>query len=346
MFEALLRQLEALARQKTVLLVFDDVHWIDPSSRELLDTMIERTANWPVLLLVLFRPEFQPPWTEQPHVTLLTLPRLDRDATAAMVANVVGGAALPPGIVAEIAERSDGVPLFVEELTKAVFEAGAQAPAALSAIPHPGLSVPPTLHASLMARLDRLEPAAREAAQAGAAIGREFGYALLASIIDLPEAQLRGALDRLTNAGLLFARGVPPEASYLFKHALVQDAAYGSLLRARRQSLHSRIAATLEARFPETVQAQPALLAQHCRAAGLAEQAVMYWLKAGRQALARSATAEAIAQLRKGLDALADLPENLWRCQQELDLHIALRPALAATEGFASAEVGETIPRA
>ena len=274
-FEALLRQLEGLARQQPVLMVFDDLHWIDPSSRELLDRLIERVADWPVLLLALFRPEFQPPWIGQPQVTLLTLARLDRHDTAAMVANVAGDAALPPEIVAEIAERTDGVPLFVEELTKAVLEAGAQAPAALSAMPHPALSVPATLHASLMARLDRLGPAAREVAQAGAAIGREFGYALLASITDLPEPQLREALDRLTSAGLVFARGTPPEASYLFKHALVQDAAYGSLLRSRRQGLHRRIVATLEERFPEIVQAQPALLAQHCQEAGLAEQAVV-----------------------------------------------------------------------
>ena len=179
-------------------MVFDDIHWIDPSSRELLDRMIERVADWPVLLLAMFRPEFQPPWTGQPHVTMLTLARLDRRDTAAMVANVAGNAALPPEIMEEIAERTDGVPLFVEELTKAVLEAGAQASAALSAMPHPGLSVPATLHASLMARLDRLGPAAKEVAQTGAAIGREFGYGLLASVTDLPEPQLHEALDRLT----------------------------------------------------------------------------------------------------------------------------------------------------
>jgi predicted ATPase len=210
--------------------------------RELLGYIIERTANRPMLLLILFRPEFQPPWIGQPHVTLLTLPRLDRDATAAMVANVAGDAALPVEIVAEIAERTDGVPLFVEELTKAVLETGPQAPAALSAMPHPALSVPPTLHASLMARLDRLGLIAREVARAEAAIGREFSHELLASITDLPEPQLRETLDRLVNAGVVFARGMPPEASYLFKHALVQDAAYGSLLRHRRQGLHRRIA--------------------------------------------------------------------------------------------------------
>ena len=197
-----------------------------------------------------------------------------------------------------------------------------------------------------MARLDRLGPAAKDVAQTGAVIGREFGHELLASIADLPEPQLREALDRLTNSGLLFVRGTPPQSTYIFKHALVQDAAYGTLLRGRRQQLHARIAATLEDRFPEIVLAQPALLARHCAEAGLAEKAVVYWLKAGQQALARSAMTEAVAQLRKGLDVLAGLPDGPWRRQQELDLQIALRPALAATKGYAAAEVGETLARA
>ncbi len=345
-FEALLRQVEGLSRQQPVLMVFDDIHWIDPSSRELLDRTVERIAGWPVLLLAMFRPEFQPPWIGQPHVTLLTLARLDRRETAAMVANLVGNAALPREIMEEIAERTDGVPLFVEELTKAVLESGAQAPAALSAVPHPALSVPATLHASLIARLDRLGPTAREVAQTGAAIGREFGHELLTSVTDLPEPHLGEALDRLANAGLLFVRGISPNSTYLFKHALVQDAAYGTLLRSRRQRLHARIAARLEDRFPEIVLAQPARLAQHCAEAGLAEQAIVYWLKAGQQALARSAMAEAVAQLRKGQNVLAGLPDGPWRQQQELDLLIALTSALTATKGFSAAEVGETLARA
>jgi class 3 adenylate cyclase len=345
-FEALLRQVEALSRRQPVLMVFDDLHWIDPSSRELLDRVIEQVADWPVLLLAMFRPEFQPPWTGQPHVTMLTLARLDRRNTAAMVANVAGNAALPPGIMEEIAERTDGVPLFVEELTKAVLESSTQVPAVLSSVPHPGSSVPATLHASLMARLDRLGPAAKGVAQTGAAIGREFGFGLLASTIDLPDLQLREGLDRLANAGLLFVRGTSPDSTYLFKHALVQDAAYGTLLRSRRQQLHARIAATLEDRFPEIVLAQPALLAQHCAAAGLAEQAVAYWLKAGQQALARSTMTEAVAQLRKALEVLAGLPDNLWHQQQELDLRATLGAALSATIGFSAAEVAETFARA
>jgi hypothetical protein len=209
-FEALLRHVEGLSRKQPLLIGFDDVHWIDPSSRELLDLMIERVVGWPVLLLAMFRPEFHPPWTGQPHVTMLTLARLDRRDTVAMVANIAGNAALPDEIMAEIAERTDGVPLFVEELTKTVLESGARGTTTLAAVPHPTLSVPATLHASLMARLDRLGLAAKEVAQVGAAIGREFGHELLASVADLPEPRLRDALDRLTDAGLLFARGVPP----------------------------------------------------------------------------------------------------------------------------------------
>jgi class 3 adenylate cyclase/tetratricopeptide (TPR) repeat protein len=345
-YEALLRQVEGLSWQQPVLMVFDDLHWIDPSSRELLDRLIERVANWPVLLLAMFRPEFQSPWIGQPHVTLLTLARLDRRNTAAMVANVAGNSMLPPEIMEEIAERTDGVPLFVEELTKAVLESGGRGAAALSAMPDPALSVPATLHASLMARLDRLGPAAKDIAQTGAAIGREFGFGLLASVADLPQPQLPEALDRLTNSGLVFVRGTPPQSTYIFKHALVQDAAYGTLLRGRRQLLHSRIVASLEDRFPEIVAAQPALLAQHCAAAGLAEQAVAYWRKAGQQALASSAMTEAVAQLRKGLDALANLPDGPSRGQQELDLQTALVSALTATAGWSGAEVGETLARA
>ena len=215
-----------------MLLVFDDLHWIDASSRELLDRIINRAADCPVLLLGMFRPEFQPPWIGQPHVTMLTLPRLDRRDTAAMVANVAGNVALPREVMEEIVERTDGVPLFVEELTKAVLESGDQATTALAGVPHPGLSVPATLHASLMARLDRLGPAAKDVAQTGAAIGREFGHDLLASVTDVPESQLHRALERLTSAGLLFVRGTPPDASYIFKHALVQDAAYGTFCAA------------------------------------------------------------------------------------------------------------------
>jgi predicted ATPase len=216
----------------------------------------------------------------------------------------------------EIAERTDGVPLFVEELTKAVLESGAQAPVALSAVPHP--SVPATLHASLMARLDRLGPVARDVAQAGAVIGREFGHELLASVIDLPVPQLHEALDRLTSAGLLFVRGTSPESSYIFKHALVQDAAYTTLLRSRRLRLYTRIVGALEARFPEVAVAQPALLGHYCAEAGQGEKAIDYSLRAAHQATARSAMLEAEAQLNRGLNLLTTLSETTGRQRWEL----------------------------
>ncbi len=245
----------------------------------------------------------------------------------------------------EIAERTDGVPLFVEELTKAVLESGARMRQALSSMPHPASAVPATLHASLMARLDRLGSAAKDVAQTGAAIGREFGYGLLASVTDLPEPQLREALDRLTNSGLLFVRGTPPDPATSSSTRWCRMRRTAPCCAAGASGCTARIAATLEERFPEIVLAQPALLAHHCTAAGLAEKAIGYWLKAVRQALARSAMKEAVVQSRKGLEVLADLPESPGRRQQELDLQGALAWGLVATSGWSAAEVGETLAR-
>ena len=244
-FEALLRQLEALARQKPVLMVFEDLHWIDPSSRELLDRIIERIARLPVLLVATFRPEFVPPWGGLPQVTVLTLARLDRRTGTEMVAGIAGNRALSSEAAAEIVERADGVPLFVEELTRAVLEAGGSGEGiekTLAGAVSPSAAVPAVLHAPLMARLDRLGQATKEIAQIAAAIGREFPYELLAPVAERGEADLQDALSRLGEAGLIFGRGSPPYATYLFKHALVRDAAYGSLLRRRREELHARIA--------------------------------------------------------------------------------------------------------
>ncbi|MBV8510410.1 MAG: AAA family ATPase, partial [Xanthobacteraceae bacterium] len=329
---ALLAQLSGLATRKPVLLIYEDLHWIDPTSRELLDRTIEHLEHLPVLLLATFRPEFQPPWAGQANVTSLALTRLDRRDTTAMIAGIAGAKGLPAGVAQEIAERTDGVPLFIEETTKAVMESGPQAVEASPSVPHPTVAVPATLHASLSARLDRLGPAAREVAQKGAVIGREFGHDLLASIADLPEPRLREALDRLANSGLLFTRGVPPKCTYIFKHALVQDVAYGTLLRGRRQDLHARTGAALETRFRETIAAQPELLAHHFTEARLIEHAVQYCLKGGQQALARSTMAEAEALLRRGLRLLPHLPEGP-RLQHELELHIALAPVLTAVQG-------------
>ena len=344
-FGALLGQLEELARQGPVLMLFEDVHWIDPSSRELLDLLVERVPRLPVLLVVTFRPEFQPPWTGQAHVTVLVLNRLDRREGAALVQRIVGTGELPSDVVAEIIERTDGVPLFVEELTKAVLEGG-NAGTVLSRAAATALSVPATLHASLMARLDRLGSAAKEVAQVGSILGREFSYELLAAVAQRNEAELNAALDQLVVAGLAFRRGALPNATFLFKHALVQDAAYGTLLRGKRQELHRRAADVLEEKWPEIAEAQPELLAQHFAHAGLVERAIDYHIRAGQRALARTAMAEASAQLNKGLALLTSLSDSVSRQRQELELQIALGRVLIATQGYAAPAVGDAYARA
>jgi class 3 adenylate cyclase/predicted ATPase len=346
-FDALVRQLEALARRHPVLIVCEDAQWIDPSSRELLDRTVELVASLPVLLLITYRPEFQSVWNEKSHVSAMVLNRLDQSAGAALIRSVAGNRALPSEVVNEIAERTDGVPLFVEELTKAVLEAGgAEVARVVSAAPLPGLAVPPTLHASLMARLDRIGPIGKEVAQVGAAIGREFSYDLLAAIAHRSDRELRGALDRLIGAGLVFRRGEPPDANFLFKHALVQDAAYGTLLRGQRRELHARIAQVMEERLTTTAGAQPEILAHHFGNAGLIEKAVAYWQEAGERSKARSAMAESIRQMRKALDLLSQLPDTPKRQRTELELQLSLGGALIAATGHATDETGHAYARA
>jgi class 3 adenylate cyclase/predicted ATPase len=349
LFEALLNQLESLARGGPVLMVFEDAHWIDPTSRELLDLTLDRVSRLRVLLVVTFRPEFQHPWSWRPQVSTLALNRLGERDGAALVRRLAGNAGLSRETVEEIVERADGVPLFVEELTKAVVESGDldhRVGAVLAASPLPNLAIPATLHASLIARLDRLGPTAREIAQIGAVIGREFAHELIQPVAQRSEPDLETALDRLTDAGLLFRRGVPPHASYLFKHALVQDAAYATLLRSRRRQLHAAIAAALEREFPETVATQPELLAHHCTEAGLAEQAVQYWRRAGERALARSANPEAIAHLTRGVELLDGLPQSRQRDEQELVFQTALVTPLWNVCGFGSPEAERASRRA
>jgi predicted ATPase len=241
--EALNSQMEALTRQNPVLMVFEDAHWTDPTSLEAFGRTVDRIKTLPVLLIITFRPEFNAPWAGRSHVTSLTLNRLGEREAAAIIARLVGNKELPADVMAEIVERTDGIPLFVEEMTKAVLEAESEGEGrrTAAAVPSSALAVPASLHASLMARLDRLGPA-KEAAQIGAAIGREFSHAVLAAVVRKPEPELGSALDRLIAAGLLFRQGVAPHATYLFKHALVQDAAYGTLLREPRRALHARIA--------------------------------------------------------------------------------------------------------
>ena len=346
--EALIRQLEGLARREPIVAVFEDAHWIDPTSRELLDVTVERVGSLPVLVLVTFRPEFQPPWIGQPQVTMLALNRLDRRDRTALVEQIAGGKPLPDEVLDQIADRTDGVPLFVEELTKSILESGLlrEEPDRYvldRTLPPP--AIPTTLQDSLMARLDRLA-SVRLVAQTGAAIGREFSYALLRAVSRLSDSELEAALARLVASELVFQRGTPPDAVYAFKHALVQDAAHGSLLRSSRQQLHAQIADALETHSPELMESQPELFAQHYAEAGFIEKSVAYCGQAGRRSAARSAMAEAAAQLQKGLDQLALLPDNRERQQQEIEFCSDLGAALRLVKGPGSPEMGHAFARA
>ncbi|MFI5010916.1 MAG: adenylate/guanylate cyclase domain-containing protein [Hyphomicrobiales bacterium] len=342
---ALLAQIEGLSREQPVLLIFEDVHWIDPTSLELLSRMVERIGDLPVLLIVTFRPEFAPPWVGQAHVTSLILNRLGKRDVDLMIERLLENMSLPAAVLAELVARTDGIPLFVEEMTKAVLEAGSEAWQAASTGPSSTLAVPATLQASLMARLDRLGPA-KEVAQIGAAIGREFSYPLLAAVAQKSEPELAFALDRLTEAGLVFRQGTPPHASYLFKHALVQDAGYASLLRGRRQEIHARIALALEEGFPALVVAEPELLAYHFALANLPDRACAYCELAGDRAASRSAYAEAVAHFNMGLSEAAKLSPGVERSRRELALLLKLGPALAIREGPRSPELESAYRRA
>jgi class 3 adenylate cyclase/predicted ATPase len=345
---ALLMQLEGLAAKQPVLSLWEDVHWSDPTSLELLDSIVDRVPSSRILTIITFRPEFRPAWIGFAHVALLTLNRLSRRQVAAMVERVALGKALPPEVVEQIATKTDGVPLFVEELTKAVLESGLlqeEGDRYTLTGPLPALAIPETLYDSLMARLDRLGPV-KEVAQIGAVIGREFEYELLAAVAPLSGNELAHALIELVDSELVFRRGAPPHAAYTFKHALVQDAAYASLLRSKRQQLHARIAVVLEEQFPETAETRPELLAHHFAEGGLNQQAMAYLQRAGERAIERSAYTEAIGHLTRGLELLQPLPEAPERVLQELDLRIALGSALMATRGYAGLEVEGTYLRA
>jgi hypothetical protein len=303
----------------------------------------------PVLLAITFRPEFQPPWVGRSHVTSLSLNRLGERDGVALALNLAGNAALSADIVAEIVERTDGVPLFVEELTKAVLETAGQGDRVAAVLATTSLtarSVPATLHASLLARLDRLGPEPKEIAQIGAVLGREFAYELIKPVAQRDERELQAALGRLTDAGLLFCRGAPPHSSYLFKHALVQDAAYGTLLRGRRQELHARVAAALEQNFADRVERQPELLAHHLTAASDTERAIEEWLKAGKHAATRSTHLEAIRHFERGLATLAALPEGAARDRREVELQLARGLSLFITGGFQADEAAQAYTRA
>ena len=328
-------------------MIFEDVHWIDPTSLEALGRAVDRIRTLGVLLIVTYRPEFQPPWIGQPQVTALTLNRLGKRDIDAMIERVAGNQGLPENIREDIIERTDGIPLFVEEMTKAVLETGSEAAAAqaISMAPSPAVAVPASLHASLMARLDRLGPA-KEVAQIGAVIGREFSHALLAFVVGKPDADLNTAIDRLIEAGLLFRQGVPPHASYLFKHALVQDAAYGTLLREPRRMLHARIAETLENKFAETAENRPELLARHYTEAGQIEKAAHLWGKAGQRSVDRSAFAEAVDQFNRALEQIATLSTTSALRREEIKFRVGLITPLMYVKGYAAPETKMAAERA
>ena len=341
-------QAEGLAARQPLLMLWEDIHWSDPTTLESLDLLIDRAATQRVLMILTFRPEFTPPWVGRPHVTLLSLNRLPPRHRAEMIAHVTGGKRLPTEVADQIIDRTDGVPLFIEELTKSVVESGWMTDAGDHySVPGPvvPLAIPTTLQASLLARLDRLA-STREVVQIAATLGRQFSHELISAVADMSQQRLECALEQLIRAELVFRRGTPPDATYTFKHALVQDAAYSTLLRPRRQQLHGRIAVTLEHQFPEIAAAQPDLMAQHCAMAGLVEKAIEYWDTAGRLAFQRSTMTEATAHFGNALKLLAGLPISPQRQSSELSLQLALAGAATAARGWASPQAGEAYARA
>jgi class 3 adenylate cyclase/tetratricopeptide (TPR) repeat protein len=345
---ALLDQFEGLARRRPILLSFEDANWADATSLELLDLTVERVRQLPVLALFTFRPEFEPPWVGLPNVGTLTLGRLDRNGVESMVARVTGGRVPPAEVMKQIVAKTDGNPLFVEELTKAVLETGIMVEDGEGYRlegPLPPLAIPETLQDSLMARLDRLAPV-KEIGQIGAAIGREFSYSLLRALVGRDETALKHGLAQLEQAGLVFRRGEPPDAVYSFKHVLVRDAAYESLLKSRRQQLHGQIARALEQGFADIVASQPEIVAHHFTEAGLAEPAIAYWLKAGQQAARRSANAEALNHFARGLDLLPKIDDPMLRNKSELLLQTSLGHSLRSIKGWSIDSVKHAYTRA
>jgi class 3 adenylate cyclase/predicted ATPase len=345
---ALIEQLEAHSAQQPVFIVFEDVHWIDPTTTELVDLMVDVIQGLRVLLLITFRPDFECPWSSYPHATALALNRLTRSQTEALILHVADDTPLPDDVVDQIVAKTDGIPLFVEELTKNVLESGL--------LTHKGdryelagplvpLAIPASLQDSLMARLDRMAPV-KEVAQIGAAIGREFSYTLLRGVTGKQDDALSHALDQLVESELIFRRGTPPNATYTFKHALVQDAAYGSLLKSRRQKLHAGIAEVIAEQRPDLVETQPELLAHHYTQAGLTEPAVEHWQAAATRAIGRSAYLEAIEQLDQGLTQVALLPAGETRDKRELELQVTKLGPLFAIKGYGSPEADEASARA
>ena len=345
---ALSRQLLGLACSRPALLLVEDVHWIDATTLEAISRSIRLIKTAPVFLLITFRPEFMPPWLDQSHVTMLRLNRLPREQVGAMVIDVANGKELPREVYDQIISRTDGVPLFVEELTKTVLESGqlhAVGDRYIASASLPSFAIPATLHDSLIARLDRLA-CIKEIAQIGAALGREFSYRLLAAVAPTADAPLQAALAQLGAAELIFARGEPPDSTYSFKHALVQEAAYASLLHSKRQRLHGQIADAINEHFPEIVESHPELMAHHLAEAGLTERAIEYFQKAGELAIKRSANVEAISHLKRAHELVQSLPDHQGRTRKALELVVLLGQAMIAGRGYAAGDTKEVLLQA
>ena len=344
---ALVLQAVALSHQKSLLMIFEDAHWADPTSLELWGRIVDRIPSLRTLLIVTSRPEFEAPWIGLSYVTALTINRLGEREIEAIIDRVTGNKPLRASVRQDIIERTDGIPLFVEEMTKAVLEAENEDDAQRTAAAHPSpaLAVPASLHASLMARLDRLGPG-KEIAQVGAAIGREFSHTLLTAVLRKPEAEVASGLGRLVGAGLLSQQGVAPHTTYLFKHALVQDAAYGTLLREPRRALHARIAEVVETKFGDIAESQPELLARHYTGAGLTEKAASFWGKAGQRSLEHSALVEAAEQLTRALDQIASLPATPALRREQIQLQVAIITPLMYVKGYVATETQSAVERA
>ena len=346
-FEALTTQIASLAEQRPVLMIFEDIH-IDPTSLEALGRGIDRIKSVSVLLIITHRTEFEPPWLGRPYLTALGLNRLGKRESASMIDHVAGNDALPETMRQDIIERTDGIPLFVEEMTRAVLEAESEVDGrkTVTAFPSSAIAVPASLHASLMARLDRLGGPAKEVAQIGAALGREFAHSLLGAVVGKPEAELQAALDRIIAAGLLFQQGTSPHSTYMFKHALVQDAAYGTRLREQRRTLHARIVATVERDFADIARNQPEVLARHCTEAGLIQKAAGLWGKAGQRSLSRSALVEAVEQFKRAVSQIATLSVTPALRREEIKFQIALINPLIHIKGYGAPETKAAVEQA
>jgi class 3 adenylate cyclase/predicted ATPase len=332
---------EASAKKQPTAMLFEDAHWADPTSLEVMDLLIDRVKKTPLLIVLTHRPEFQSRWSQQGHVSALNLSKLTRAQSGAIVGKLAHGKEFPIGLLDQILDKTDGVPLYVEELTKSILESGELKDAG-NHYDYAGgarsVTIPATLRDSLMARLDRFAPV-KEIAQIGAAIGREFSYAMITAVAPQSNAEIDVALDQLTDSGLAFRRGTPPDSTYTFKHALVQDAAYDSLLKSRRQTLHAKIAGVIEDQFTDTKNTKPEVLAHHLTLAGETEAAIPFWQKAGESALKRMVLNEAISHLNKGMELVATLAQSPERDGKELELRVLLGTAWLAFRGWAAPEV-------